>query len=81
MNITNITVEKIEKDNPRYPDLEKNPDFFEVYLCSITFEGGNQKEVACFQQKIHGPMTVESAARMMRFFSASIERSEEAAAA
>jgi hypothetical protein len=80
MIITNVIVEKIEKDHPRYPD-QATVEFTEVYRCEVTFDDGRQTEATFFVTPKVGDMTPARVGDMLSLFARSIKRMGETAEA
>jgi hypothetical protein len=80
MIITNVIVEKIEKDHPRYPD-QATVEFTEVYRFEATFDDGRQVENAFFVTPVVGEMTPKRVGDMLTLFACGIARMDQAEAA
>lgn len=72
MIITNVIVEKIGKDHPRYP--ASTPPDQEVYRCETTNSEGNQFEACFYHMPTFGEITPERIAIMLRLFARAVER-------
>lgn len=83
MRITNIIVEKIEKNHPRYPSSQDQipVPFTEVYRCEATNSEGKQFESVFFVTSAVGEMSPIKAGDMMTLFARSIARLGEVAEA
>lgn len=40
----NLTVTKLQHDDPRFPDKEEMKGFSDIYLCTVTMYDGSQLE-------------------------------------
>jgi hypothetical protein len=75
MIITNLIVEKIEKDHPRYP--ADTPPHTQVFRCETTDAAGKQFEAAFFHSPALGDVTPEAIAKVLRMFARAVERMDE----
>jgi hypothetical protein len=80
MIITNVIVEKIEKDHPRYPD-QGNVPFTDVYRCETTFADGRQTEAVFLVTPGVGEFTSAKACTMLELFGRAVARMDGAAEA
>lgn len=80
MIITNVIVEKIEKDNPRYP-VPRDVEISEVYRCEVTFADGRQNEAVFIVSPAFGEMSPAKVGDMLNLFAGAITKAESAEAA
>jgi hypothetical protein len=75
MLITDLNVKKMDKSDPRYPDVSELPPVSDVYVCTVTMADGKAFEAAFFvMPERTGEMTPQLAMRMMAIFSEVVSR-------
>lgn len=81
MIITNLTLQKMDHSDPRYPDPIKDRPFSDVYRLEATMDDGSQQESVFFVMDHAGPMTTQRTANMLKGFVRAIENMTEEKAA
>ncbi len=81
MKVIEIKVHKVEKDDPRYPDVREIPagKVVDVYRCECSIESGEQNEAVFFVTDKMGEFDCERAADMLNLFATAVSRMDRVA--
>lgn len=71
MNVSDVSLKKVNRADPRYP-AQSAPPFTDVYLLTCTFEDGTQAESAFYVTELVGDMTQARVSEMLRLFAGAV---------